>query len=137
MKKQILVVFLFSLVSGLSYSQIIFEKGYLINNSNQRIECLIKNMEWKNNPTELEFKLSQNEITQKISVESAKEFGIGDAIKFISVRVKIDRSAEDINGISSESKPIFHEEQLFLRAIIEGKASLYSYMDGNLARFFL
>jgi len=136
MNKQILVVFFFYLVSGLSYAQIIFEKGYLINDSNQRIECLIKNMEWKNNPTEFQFKPSQDEIAQKISVESAKEFGIGDAIKFISARVKIDRSAEDINGISSESKPIFHEEQLFLRVIIEGNASLYSYVDGNLTRFF-
>jgi hypothetical protein len=136
MKKQIGLVFLFSLVSGLSYTQIIFEKGYLINDSNQRIECLIKNMQWKNNPTELQFKLSENETIQKISVDSAKEFGIGDDVKFISARVKIDRSLEQIYVMSSESMPIFHEEQLFLRAIIEGKASLYSYMDGNLARFF-
>jgi hypothetical protein len=136
MKKQILVVFLFNLVSELSYTQIIFEKGYLINDSDQRIECLIKNMEWKNNPTKVEFKLSPNEIIRTISVENAKEFGIGDAVKFISARVKIDRSAEDISRMSSESKPIYVEEQLFLRTIIEGNASLYFYVDANLTRFF-
>ncbi len=136
MKRQFLVIFLYCLVSGLSYSQIVFEKGYLINDSNRRIECLIKNKEWKNNPTVIEIKLSQDVTVRKISVENAKEFGIGDEVKFISALVMIDRSGEDVDGMSSESRPIFQQEHLFLKTIVEGKASLYSYMDGNLVRFF-
>jgi hypothetical protein len=135
MKNRILLVFLLNL-AGVSYSQILFEKGYFINNSDERVECLIKNMEWKNNPVDLEYKLSPDGAIQKILVDDAKEFGIGDSLKFIGVHVNIDRSSENPNEISSESKPVFHDELLFLGTIIEGKASLYFYMNGSLSRFF-
>ena len=39
-------------------AQISFEKGYYIDNSNQKVDCLIKNVDWKNNPTSFEYKLS-------------------------------------------------------------------------------
>jgi len=42
----------------ISYSQISFEKGYFINNTNQRISCYIKNSDWKNNPTEFVYKIA-------------------------------------------------------------------------------
>ncbi len=93
-------------------------------------------MEWKNNPTEIEYMIPGSEKAQKSSVKNVKEFGIGNDVKFISALVKIDRSIEEINGMSSQAKPDFHEEQLFLRVILEGNASLYSYVDGNLVRFF-
>ena len=53
MKKQILLL-LTTILSLNSYSQINFDKGYFINDSNQKVDCLIKNIDWKNNPTEIE-----------------------------------------------------------------------------------
>ena len=56
MRKQILVLAFITISCLQSYSQIIFENGYFIDESNNRIECLIKNIDWKNNPTEFEYK---------------------------------------------------------------------------------
>ena len=59
-----------------SYGQIRFEKGYFITNENQRTECLIKNVDWKNNPHEFLYKLKDRKETQKGTIQSVKEFGI-------------------------------------------------------------
>ena len=70
------------------YSQIIFEKGYLINNSNEKIECLIKNNDWKNNPETFEYKLSENSEPAIADVKSAKEFGIYSIQNTLEVTLK-------------------------------------------------
>ena len=45
--KKLLVVFLIAFNIFNSYSQIKFEKGYFINNYNDKTDCLIKNIDWK------------------------------------------------------------------------------------------
>lgn len=119
-----------------SYGQIKFEKGYLIDNENHRIECLIKNYDWKNTPDELEYKLGDSDSIQKGTVLNVKEFGVSGISKFIMVDTRIDRSSEELNTLSSERKPIWSEEQLFLKVLIEGKASLYQYRLRNFVRYF-
>ena len=52
MKKNLLLL-LVSILTVNVYSQISLEEGYYIDNSNQKINCLIKNLDWKNNPTHL------------------------------------------------------------------------------------
>lgn len=47
-------------------AQINFEKGYFISNDNEKIECLIKSIDWKNNPTEFKYKLNEKQTCQKI-----------------------------------------------------------------------
>lgn len=137
MKKQILLVIALITISCLkSYSQIIFENGYFINESNQRIECLIKNIDWRNNPTMFEYKLSQNDTIQKATVHTVKEFGINNVSKYIRAKTNIDRSSNHINKMSSERNPNFQEELLFLKVLIEGDASLFLYIEGNLTRLF-
>lgn len=135
MKKQLLFL-LVLLLSFNSYSQNSFEKGYFINNSDQKINCLIKNLDWNNNPTEIQYKLSENDEINKFTVESVKEFGIDNNSKYINSKVNIDRSTNLINKLTRDRNPIFKEENLFLKVLIEGKASLYEYLDHGLTRYF-
>jgi hypothetical protein len=136
MKKQLLTFTLLSFLIFKSYAQVLFEKGYYINNSNERIECLIKNYDWKNNPTYFEFKLAQNASIEKAVIQNTKEFGIYDVSKFIRASINIDRSNSSLNKFDSKESPNFNQEQLFLKIIIEGKGSLFFYEDENLTRFF-
>ncbi len=136
MTKQILLLGLITFLCINSYSQVLFENGYFINESNQKIECLIKNMDWKKNPTEFEYKLSQEGAILEAEIDSVKEFGINNVSKFIRADVKIDKSSNNIYELNSDRSPIFHEEQLFLKVLIEGKFSLYLYTQRNLIRFF-
>lgn len=136
MRKQLLVLVLITMSCIESYSQIVFENGYFINESNQKIECLIKNVDWRSNPTEFEYKLSENDIVQKTTIQTVKEFGINNVSKYIRAKINIDRSSDRIDDMSSERDPNFQEELIFLKVLIEGQASLFLYIDGNLTRFF-
>ena len=42
-------------------TQIRFEPGYFVNNSCERINCLIKNVEWKNNPINFAYRFTEND----------------------------------------------------------------------------
>ncbi|MDB4334750.1 porin family protein [bacterium] len=118
------------------YSQISFEKGYYIDNSNQKVDCLIKNMDRKNNPTDFVYKLTEDSDKIKANIKTVKEFGIYNVSKYERHAVKIDRSSNDISEMSNVRKPVFIEEELFLKVLMQGEACLYEYADGNLQRFF-
>ncbi|WP_439130582.1 tRNA modification GTPase [Polaribacter sp.] len=129
MKKNLL--FLICLLFTINfYAQAIFEKGYYIDNSNQKFECFIKNEGWKYNPSEFEYKFSkESEKEQSVDLKNAKEFSIYGKYKFIRKAVKIDQSSTELNELSYERNPILQEQEIFLKVLIEGKASLYSYRD--------
>tara|TARA_B110000967_G_C18863293_1_gene551283 strand:+ start:141 stop:1364 length:1224 start_codon:yes stop_codon:yes gene_type:complete len=135
MKRKALLL-LIAIISINSYSQISFEKGYYIDNSDKKINCLIKNIDWANNPTEIEYKLLENSKAKTLDIKSIKGFGILKVSKYIRSTVKIDRSSKNLNELSDTKAPIFKEELLLLKVLIEGQANLYHYEDGNLERYF-
>ena len=96
MKKQ-LVFILTTILSLNCYSQISFEKGYFIDNNNQKTNCLIRNIDWKNNPKEFEYKISEQTKKERLTIESVKEFGIDNVSKYIRFDVDIDRSSNYLN----------------------------------------
>lgn len=134
--KHFLLLMLFSLVSFSSIAQIYFEKGYFINNNGETKNVLIKNMDWKNNPSKFEYRLSENSEVKIKTIDKVKEFGISTNSKYIRVKVKIDRSSDDLNQLSKTKRPEFKEEELFLKILVEGKADLFLYQDGDLKRYF-
>jgi hypothetical protein len=127
---------LFTLLTFSSFGQVTFEKGYFINNENQRIECLIKNYDQKNSPKGIEYKIDENSEYQKADIAVIKEFGIINDSKFIRAETNIDRSSNDLAKPSENGIPVWSHEQLFLKVLVEGKASLFSYHDKATSRFF-
>lgn len=134
MKKQLLLIV--TVLAMNCYAQITFEKGYFIKNSDERVECFIKNIDWKDNPTSFEYKLTEVSEPKSNSLIFVKEFSIYNNSKYIKKTVKIDRSTSNINKLNYDKDPIFREEKVFLKTILEGKANLYSYEDNNIKRFF-
>lgn len=118
------------------YSQITFEKGYYIDNYDQKIECFIKNVDWDSNPTSFEYKISEADASTSIGIQSVKEFSIQNEAKYVREKVNIDQSSEDISKLSNERKPLFVEEVVFLKVLVEGIANLYYYENQNYKRFF-
>jgi hypothetical protein len=134
MRKVFIVLFI--LVTTFSYSQINFEKGYIINDTGNREDCLIKNIDWDNNPTEITYKFSETEEVKVATIQNIKEFGVGNHTKYIKFTVEIDRSSERLNKMSSNRNPEFKTETLLLKVLVEGEASLYKYNDNSLIRYF-
>ncbi|MEX0314438.1 MAG: tRNA modification GTPase, partial [Allomuricauda sp.] len=118
------------------YAQISYEKGYFIENNGKKVECFIENVDWKNNPTEFKYKLSESSESIKVGITKVKEFSVQNYSKYIRANVKIDRSSSNINQLSSTRNPVFKEETLFLKILVEGTSNLYYYEDGNLIRYF-
>lgn len=134
-------IYILFLIVGISFSidcnsQISYVKGYYINNSNQKIDCLIKNIDWESNPVEFDYKFTQQTEKKTLTIESVKEFGIYNVSKYMRFDVNIDRSSNIQDLLSNDKNPIFKTEKLFLKVLIEGEASLFIYKDESLTRYF-
>jgi hypothetical protein len=134
--KSYIISYLLVVVALTSFAQINFERGYFIDNHNQRFECLIKNIDWKNNPVQFEYKLTGSDKAENGNINTVKEFGITDFSRFVRADVKIDVSPADLDNLSIKPNPEWVEERLFLNVLVEGKAKLYYYEKGKLVRFF-
>ncbi|PKF74916.1 PorT family protein [Chryseobacterium sp. PMSZPI] len=124
------------LAASTYYAQIKFEKGYFVDNSGTKKEVLIKNVDWKNNPVDFEYKTDESSEIKKESINNVQEFSIDGDQKYVRATVMLDRSSTNLNAMSDKRDPDFKKETLFLKYIIEGKADLLYYEDGNNRSFF-
>lgn len=113
-----------------------FQPGYYIDNQGNRSEGLIKNESWAENPTEFDFKADESAKAIPFGIDQIKEFGIDGVVQFIKANVEIDRSPSNYNFLTGTPDPQFSNESLFLMVLMNGKASLYSYKEGDLQRYF-
>ena len=143
MKKIILFLLL---LNYNSYSQHTFEKGHFIDNSNKKIICLIKNTDPKNNPSKFLYKLTEEGDTKERNIENTKEFEIYNFYRYERNTVNIDLPDEkpfagngtlyNIKNLSKSREFFFKEKTIFLKSLVKGIASLYSYSSGNWHYFF-
>lgn len=136
MKTKRFTLLLFFIFIFNSYSQISFEKGYFINNAGEKTDCLIKNLDWNSNPTSFDYKLTDNSDVLNNTIANIQEFGITNNSKYKRAKVNIDRTGGANNEMNYSRYPVFTEETLFLKSLINGKASLFSYVDGSLNLYF-
>ena len=119
-----------------SFAQIEFEEGYFIDNSGKKVSCLIKNLDWKNNPTEFSYKLTPDSREQIHTLQSAVEFAVLNGAKYKKYDVNIDVSSDFIDNLGFDKQPDFERKELFLKVLIESETTLLSYESRNLKRFF-
>ncbi|SNR70573.1 hypothetical protein [Flavobacterium sp. ov086] len=137
MKKQLLLTISFLFCLTFSYAQISFQKGYYILNNGTRTECFIKNLDWKNNPTDFKYKTQLNDADYKTeTITNVQEFGIDNESTFKRFKIKMDRTSDEPNKLLTDRNPVFKEEVIFLKILTKGDATLYSYTDQNLIRYF-
>ncbi|MCW1148811.1 hypothetical protein [Flavobacterium lacisediminis] len=114
-----------------------FEKGYYISTNGTKSEGYIKNSDWKNTPNLIEFKSNLNENSVEINTSLIKEFEIENKLKYKRFNVDIEKSSVTSGQLSNNSKtPNFNKENLLLKVLIEGKASLYQFNESGIEKFF-
>lgn len=133
---RIRLILLGIIIAITSYGQGAFIDGYFIKNDNQRIECLIKNIDWNDNPVDFKYRITESGDSETVNIQSVQEFGIYNVSKYVRKTVQIDISNNEISELQYSINPKFKEKQVFLKALIEGKASLYRYKSGKLKRYF-
>lgn len=135
--KKYLIIFLLLIIGLSGYAQIRFENGYFISNEGVRTDCLIKNIDWQNNPKEFLYKINKDSEIKSANISGVAEFGVLNQSKYKRFDVDIDQSTEEINALSNTESPEFKKEQVFLKVLIEGKASLYLYESKTLKKYFM
>jgi len=135
--KSVLIVAAF-ISHGICCAQIKFEKGYFIDTDGKRTECLARNVDWAFNPSFFDYKIDANSPRLRKNVNEVREFAIEHRVKYIAAKVRIDRSSDamDDNEISISFNPEWKDERIFLKAMVEGDVSLYSYEEQHFLRFF-
>lgn len=118
------LLYLLLLISYNTFGQVVFEEGYFIDNNDIKTACLIKNYEWKNSPTKIEYRLTEFSEPITANISEVKEFRISN-IKYQRFTLLIDHSSNAIANLSNDKEPIFIKDTVFLRLIIEGYANLY------------
>lgn len=127
MKKNLLTAFL-TLFAFLTYSQAQYHPGYFIDNENRRVECLIDNTFGAITPIQIKYRVSENDELRIAGVDSVREFGFTNTNeKYIRAEVAIDQSSGFIRSLDYSYTPVFKEKLVFLKVLILGAGSLYSY----------
>lgn len=132
MNKNLLLFFAILLI-GHTQAQNSFKNGYIIDMSDRRIDCLLMITTLNTNPIEVAYKVSVGGELKIATIKTIKEFGVIGENKYVSSVVQIDRSSKTI---SSDKIPNFQEDELFLKVLVEGKASLYEYVEDQGAAYF-
>lgn len=131
-----LQVLLFCLFSYYCNAQIDYEKGYILFTTGEKKECLIRNMDWINNPKLVEYKYQESANVMTGNTSSIKEFGIFGKSKYKSEDVQFNVSKTTNNDSSSSSKKDIFKGSVFLKEVLTGSARLYQYTDGEINQFF-
>ncbi|HNX65836.1 MAG TPA: hypothetical protein PKH02_03085 [Bacteroidales bacterium] len=135
MIRKVFCLLLFSL-STTVFGQIGFEPGYIIFNDGSKIECQIKNIDWLDTPEEICYLMPDGNNPITIGIQDVLEFGIDGVCRYIRRIVQIDISGDDFPFLTSDKNPVWNSMSVFLKVLVQGEASLYSYQKGNIRRYF-
>lgn len=135
MKKLLLVLSL--LLTYYSYGQIRFEPGYIINNEGEKINCLIRNVDWRYSPERITYKGSATAPAELASIENIKEFEIKNEVKYQRFTLVVDTSSENLAKLSINAEPEWKEKTVFLKVLQEGRLNLYELNTPEKTSFFI
>lgn len=119
-----------------SYAQIRYEPGYFITNNGDTTHCIIKNVDWKNNPNEFNYKAIASSDVRLGKIDDISEFKILSGAKYKRFTVEVDTSSDQLAKLSTNPYPEYRKENLFLKVLVEGPANLYGFEGRDLTRFF-
>ncbi|WP_026915171.1 hypothetical protein [Christiangramia portivictoriae] len=123
------------LVSATLFSQIQFEKGYYLTNTGEKINCFIKNSDWNYTPESFEYRLAQDADSKTANLNEVQEFRVNDFF-FIRKPVEIEISSDKTSELSTERKPQFSKNEVFLRLLVDGEVKLYEHNSRTKANYF-
>lgn len=123
-------------VISFSYAQVRFEPGYYLNNANAKVDGLIRDLAWKDNPDFIDFKASENAEPLKITISELAGFEVGNSA-YRRFTVEVDLSSSALPDLTNNPNPRFSKKTMLLRQLVSSEISLYEYVSANETRFFI
>lgn len=134
--KKILLTAVSLLFTLSMFAQVAFEKGFFIDNSGKRTDCLIKNLDWRDSPKQIEYKVGQGGMAHTLGMKQVKEFGITGVSHFVRETLKMDFSIPEVGHLTFKKNLKLEEHTVFLKVLVEGEKSLYQYRNSGVEKFF-
>lgn len=134
--KMAMVTIITLLLCNTINAQIKYESGYFISNNQEKVECLIRYVEWKNNPEEFEYKLNGTDDIKTANLSNIKEFGIDNRVIYVRANVDVDINTTTTNKLEDTRALALIKKTVFLKVLMKGAANLYLYRDANVRRFY-
>ncbi|MEL6918692.1 MAG: hypothetical protein AAFO99_13280 [Bacteroidota bacterium] len=126
--RKLIIAFIGLLTYGTIMAQE-FETGYFIDNDNNRIECLIQNMKWRESPLTVFYRLKEDSQVLELNYDNCMEFGIGEEFKFRSIDAKIPLTKSKTSDKNTSAEPTLVQRKQFALVLIQGKVSLYRVIN--------
>jgi hypothetical protein len=124
------------IITSIANSQVQYEKGYFLDNNKNKTECLIRFLDWDNNPEKFEYKLNEGEDSKTGDVNSISKLEIYNKVIYMAANVDIDINTSTSNELNNNAELELTKKRIFLQLLVEGKANLYHYVDANSRRFY-
>jgi hypothetical protein len=124
------------IITSTANSQVQYEKGYFLDNNKNKTECLIRFLDWDNNPEKFEYKLNEGEDSKTGDVNSISKLEIYNKVIYMAASVDIDINTSTSNELNNNAELELTKKRIFLQLLVEGKANLYHYVDANSRRFY-
>lgn len=134
--KGLSVLFLLILFVCNVIAQIDFEPAFYIDNDENRVECLIKDIDWFNTPDSIQYKMNEQGAILYLNVADASLFQVTSS-KYIRKKALIDLSRTNIDELSTKKQAEYIEKVVFLKYLIEGEKSLLFYRGDGVERYFI
>ncbi|MFK8103256.1 MAG: hypothetical protein AB8G15_12050 [Saprospiraceae bacterium] len=135
MKNTLLLLLLTFYITN-SFAQQNFEKGYYLDNEGNRIEGLIKQENWVNNPSQFYFTIADTIPATTIKITDAQEFGIVNQLKYQRFTLAADVKIKNQANLDFKKSLDPKVQTLFLRVILVGEATLFIYEKDAAEYFF-
>ena len=87
-----------------------------------KTECLIKNEDWRQIPSQFQFKLTDKSEVKKIQSNQLNVLEIYNKFLFEKHKVDINKYSNNLNNLSNKRVSIFKNKNLFLKVIIKRKS---------------
>ncbi|MEO1033331.1 MAG: hypothetical protein AAFX55_18225 [Bacteroidota bacterium] len=126
--------FLFLLLTFLvlhGNAQVNFQQGYIIDNTGKKVQCYIKNKDWKKNPTSITYKTNKSSQEETLTINELKEFRIADTDHFYQ-RYTINKELMGSLFDNLQSSKGF----VLLKVLIDGQSKLFEFHTEGKYYFF-
>lgn len=126
------------LCASLTFGQEKFMESQIVFKNGETKSGYILYKDWHNAPEEITFKSSLENQEELISLKSeVSAFEILNTVKYIYATIQFDKSSSKVSELSFVRNPEYIEKSGFLKVMVEGKASLYSFTSGGVTKFFV
>ena len=122
-------------IAGAS-AQAIFEPGSYLTSDGVEREGFILNKDWSSNPTEIRFRENPGATEELVVLEELRGFEIRGTSKYRRELLPVAPHATRNAQLARRQNPEYPEQDILLRILVEGAATLYEHKKGAGTNFY-